>query len=169
MCWVPLIIDACVRSFLLACIFGHSDNEDIAEELLENKISLVAMFGDIFCIFPFLLRAAYVRPNGIVLDQGPRVFLRIIELMSISRIMRSAKEIPAVKAIRIALSHAVYHLFLPIFFFFTFNVFVAVIIYFLEPCYNTTKCPWLDLFDASFFSVVTMTTSKPMFLIFNLL
>jgi hypothetical protein len=164
MCWTPLIIDAFGRVVLLSCIFGHSDNEDIAEELMENKFTLVSMFGDICCIIPFIINAAYVHPNSIVLGQGSRVTLRIIELISISRIMRSSKDIPAIKAIRIALSKAVYHLVLPIFFFFSFNVFAAVILYFIEPCYNTSTCPWMDLFDASFYSVVTMTTSKYLFI-----
>lgn len=148
-----------MRLIVLGCIFGHSDNEEIADELWEDKFTLVTMIGDILCIFPFLLRAGYIQPKRIRLEQGSRVLLRIIELLSVSRILRSTKDIPAVKAIRIALSRAIYHLVLPIFFFFSFNVFAAVIAYFVEPCYNTRICPWIDLFDASFYSVVTMTTT----------
>lgn len=148
-----------MRLVVLTYVFGHSDNEEIADELWDDKFTLITMIGDIICIFPFLLRAGYIEPKRIHLDQGSRVFLRIIELLSISRILRSTKDIPAVKAIRITLSRAVYHLVLPIFFFFAFNVFAAVIAYFIEPCYNTDICPWLDLFDASFYSVVTMTTT----------
>ena len=126
------------------------------------------MLGDIICIIPFLVRSSYLQPNNIILDQGARVLLRMIELLSISRIFRSTKDIPAIKTIRLALSRAVYHLVLPIFFFFSFNVFVAVIAYFIEPCYNTTYCPWLDLFDTSFYSIVTMTTSKKYHISFQL-
>ena len=159
MCWVPLIIDACLRMGLLGVIFGHSDNCDLADELLDDKYMLLSMFGDIICIFPFLLRAGYLRPQMIQPDQGVRVMLRLTELLCISRILRYTKDFPAIKAIRITLSRTAPHLVLPIFFFFSFNVFAAVTAYFIEPCYNTETCAWVDLFDASFYSVVTMTTT----------
>jgi hypothetical protein len=159
MCWAPLIADAFVRVSMLAYIFGHSENEEIAEELWHDKFTLFSMIGDILCIIPFVVRAAYLQPNTIRLGQDLRVLLRVLELLSVSRILRSTKDIPAIKTIRLALSRAAKHLVLPIFFFFAFNVFAAVLVYFSEPCYNIDTCPWLDLFDASFFSVVTMTTT----------
>ena len=159
-CFIPLIIDAVARIILLAAVFGHSDHEEIQDELLDDKFQFVAIVGDILCVIPFLLRAVYIRPSGVTLEQLPRVCLRLIELFSVSRISRQVKDIPAAKAIQITLMNAFVHLAVPIFFFFMFNVFFGVIVYFLDPCYSIEYCPWKNLFDASFFSVVTMSTSK---------
>ncbi len=140
-------------------VFGHSDHEEIQDELLDDKVQLVAIIGDILCVFPFIFRAIYVRPHHVTLDQLPRVCLRLVELFSVSRISRQVKDIPAAKAIQITLLNAFVHLAVPIFFFFMFNVVFGVIVYFLDPCYSTEYCPWTNLFEASFFSVVTMSTS----------
>jgi hypothetical protein len=118
------------------------------------------MCGDILCVVPFLARATYIRPNSVILNQGLRVLLRLLELMSVSRIARAARQFGPAKVVQITLLKSFEHLAVPIFFFFSFNIFFAVIVYFIDPCYNTTRCPWVDLFDASFYSVVTMSTSK---------
>ena len=161
-CFTPLIFDAFIRVFLLCAAFGHSENEDIAEDLLADKPRLFALCGDILCVVPFIARATYIRPNNVILSQGSRVVLRLLELMSVSRIARAARQFGPAKVVQITLLKSFEHLAVPIFFFFSFNIFFAVIVYFLDPCYNTTRCPWVDLFDASFYSVVTMSTSEYM-------
>jgi len=74
--------------------------------------------------------------------------------------LRLIKDLPAIRSIRIALINSVDHLVLPVFFFFTFNITSGVFLYFVEPCFNVNSCPWQDQFESTFFSIVTMTTSK---------
>eukprot|EP01038_Epipyxis_sp_PR26KG_P010778 gene10778-14473_t len=72
---------------------------------------------------------------------------------------KAIKDIPTVWAIRVALSRSAGHLVLPLFFLMIFNITIGVFLYFIEPCFNVEKCPWQDLFDAAFYTIVTMTTT----------
>jgi hypothetical protein len=80
--------------------------------------------------------------------------------MITARIFRFFRHVPSIRVITRAVSRSVEHLILPLFFFIVFNITTGVIFYFAEPCYRITTCPWVDLFEATFYSVVTMTTSK---------
>ena len=129
------------------------------------KIALIVM--DIIGVVPFLATAIYIRPNNITLEGNPSLLLKFFALFSCSRILRVLKDIPAIWAIRITLYNAIPHLVLPIFFFLAFNIWFGVAFYFIEPCYMNSVCPWHTLFDASYYSIVSMTTSKCIEIIFN--
>ena len=111
-------------------------------------------------MIPFIVTAVYLRPYNIARNQLQDVVTTLIELLITGRILRLIKNMPAIRAIRIALLNAAEHLVLPIFFFFTFNITTGVFFYFAEPCYNIDTCPWVNLFESSYFSIVSMTTSK---------
>lgn len=159
-CWVPLTVDAVLRVAVLLVMNYTSELESPMEELLQDRFKCILLACDIISPFSFLVEVLYVIPRKMNPSQGIRLLLRFIDLLSTARIIRATKDIPALKAIRIALFKSIPHLVVPLFFFFVFNITFGVAVYFLEPCYDYTVCPWEDLFEASFFSVVTMTTSK---------
>ena len=144
---------------LLACVLYLSDSE-IVNDFLEDRFKVLLFIFDIMSVIPFIIRVSYLYQAQKDTTQGWRLVLRCLDLLSSGKILRASKDIPAIMAIRIALSRSMEHLVLPLFFFLVFNVFFGVVVYFMEPCYNFDTCAWSDLFDACFFSVVTMTTSK---------
>lgn len=160
-CLIPLVVDSAIRLILLLLVFLDPKNSSIAARLQRDHFTFILFLVDIVSVGPFLYEAFYLKPALTVayLSQDRRVMLRIVDLMVTGRVLRAIKDVPAFWAIRMALSRAIPHLVLPIFFFVIFNMFVAVILYFLEPCYNYNFCPWADLFSATFFSVVAMTTT----------
>lgn len=152
---IPLVIDDVGRFTLLLCVLlDRRTNRRLVDALEADKFVLLLLFCDIVGVLPFFAYCTHVTMSG-----NTVFFLTLIQLLSTCRIMRITKDIPSVWAIRIALSRSMQHLVLPFFVFFIFNVTAAVILYFVEPCYNVQTCPWHDLFEASFYSVVTMTTS----------
>lgn len=156
----PLIIDGFIRIVFLMLIFFESENYSI---WLRFKVDLLEVFlfmTDIIGLIPFFVMAAYYHPKNLTPGRVVDVVLNVLELMLNGRILRAVKKVPAVRAIAIALSNAAPHLALPIFFFFVFNITAGVFFYFASPCYNVDSCPWISLFSSTFFSVVTMTTSK---------
>lgn len=159
-CMVPLIMDAVGRGIMVGFIICVSENNALLHELREDGLQVFMLFADIVGIIPFLVTAIYLRPYDIPPNQLQNVITTLIELLITARILRLIKDIPAIRSIRIALLNSVDHLVLPVFFFFTFNITSGVFLYFLEPCFNIDSCPWHDLFESSFFSIVTMTTSK---------
>jgi hypothetical protein len=150
--------DAGIRLIMLGASFFS--NSEIIDDFVEDRFKMLLFGFDVLSVIPFIIRVSYVYPRAKSLTQAARLILRILDLLSSGKILRASKDIPAIVAIRIALSRSMEHLVLPLFFFLVFNVFFGVVVYFMEPCYNYDTCAWADLFDACFFSVVTMTTSK---------
>jgi hypothetical protein len=159
-CMVPLIIDAVARMVMLGFLVFVPENNFLLRKLQKDNLEMFLLFADIVGVIPFMITATYLRPQSVSNNQLQSVVTTLIELLITARILRLIKNIPAIRAIRIALLNAAEHLVLPVFFFFTFNITTGVFFYFSEPCYNVNLCPWQDLFDSSFYSIVTMTTSK---------
>lgn len=159
-CMVPLIIDAVGRGIMIGFIVFASENNALLQELREDGLEVFMLFADIVGVIPFLVTATYLRPNDIPPNQLQNVITTLLELLITARILRLIKDMPPIRAIRIALLNSVDHLVLPVFFFFTFNITAGVFLYFVEPCFDVDLCPWDDLFQSSFFSIVTMTTSE---------
>ncbi len=159
-CMVPLIIDSFARLVTLCFVIFGDENVDLKDILKKDKLEIFLFTSDILGVVPFFIQAVYIHPKDIALTQGSNLVLTMMELLITGRILRVIKDIPAIRAIRIALSKSAEHLALPLFFFFLFNITAGVFLYFAEPCYNLDHCPWMDLFQSSFFSIVTMTTGK---------
>lgn len=158
-CFVPLLIDSASRLLLLIVILLFSENAPIRSKLLGDKFNFLLYIFDVVSVAPYLVNNYFLIPHKVDLKEG-RLLLVVVDLMLTGRILRITKDIPAIWAIRIALSRSFEHLILPLFFFMVFNITGAVIFYFLEPCYMKNSCPWHDLFEAIFYSVVTMSTSE---------
>lgn len=159
-CMTPLLLDAFLRLVIIFLIFLEPENQPIYQRFISDKTEIVLFFVDVFCMIPFLVNVSYVHPNDMTLSQAPEITLRIMELGITGRVFRLVRYIPAIRAVSIALTNSFEHLVLPLFFFFAFNITTGVFFYFAEPCYNMDVCPWTSLFQTSFYSVVTMTTSK---------
>ncbi len=143
---------------LLFAMFFFPENEELFNDLSEDYATISMFSCDIICIIPFLTRAIYKDPN--TLSQFPRLVLRAFGLLSTIKIFRAIKDNPVIYTLQVTITASIPHLVLPIFFFMLFNIFFGVVMYFIEPCYDYRICPWTDVFDSCFFSVVTMTTSK---------
>ncbi len=159
-CLLPLVIDTGGRVILLLFIFLFGENEKLKQKLLSDTFSLCLLIGDVVGLIPFFVNIVAVRTYHHVLTREQELILKLLELVLTVRILRITKDIPAIWAVRIALIRSSEHLVLPLFVFMLFNITAAVILFFAEPCYNTSSCPWQDLFQAGFFSVVTVTTGE---------
>jgi hypothetical protein len=162
-CLIPLVIDAAGRCLLLVFIFFSRENRSLRNQLIADSFASFLLACDIIGVVPFFIEMGYTRRNNVVLSSGSQLMMRLVDLLLTGRILRITKDMPAAWAIRISLRRSAEHLILPFFVFLVFNITGAVIFYFAEPCYNNSNsvtCPWKDLFEASFFSVVSMSTSK---------
>jgi hypothetical protein len=157
---VPLIIDGFTRLLFLFLIIFEHENEIILERFKEDKMQIFLFVTDIIGLIPFFSYASYFKPNNYAPSPVAAVFLSVLELMLTGRVLRMVRKHPAIRTITRALTRSAEHLVLPCFFFFVFNISAGVFFYFSEPCYNVNLCPWQNLFDATFYSIVTMTTSK---------
>lgn len=165
-CMVPMIIDAVGKLIMLSFIVLVSENNALYYKLRKDRLEQFLLFADVVGTIPFLVTAVYLRPYDIARDnQAQNVVTTLLELLCTARILRLIKDMPPIRSIRIALLESANHLVLPVFFFFMFNITSGVFLYFVEPCYNIDTCPWQDLFESTFFSIVTMTTSKLGFIV----
>jgi hypothetical protein len=160
-----MCLDAFVRVILLILIFYLE--QDTFERFLDDTFDCILYIFDLISVIPFILTIftpilpfLSSRRQLSQHQQQLQLFLRCLELFSSSKILRMTKDYPNILAIRITLIRSVKYLIIPIYFYFVFNIFFGAIIYFLEPCYQADSCPWANLFESSFYSVVTMTTSK---------
>ena len=157
--WTPILVDTFFRLLMVILVFSLDKCYEVADDFSEDKFKMVLHVFDFFSIVPFILDVTMnISDNDI--NQFAALCLRALYLLSCSKILRVTKDMPSVLAVRLALGKSMVHLVIPLFFFLVFNIFFGVVLYFLEPCYNLETCAWRNLFEACFFSVVTMTTSK---------
>lgn len=159
-----MCVDAIIRLIILFLVFCYED--DLYYRFLDDRFDCVLYAFDVISVIPFITTMICDINSWDFIEKYENIQLifRCLELFSSSKILRSTKDIPNILAIRITLIRAIPHLIVPIYFYFTFNIFFGVIMYFIEPCYQQDICPWSNLFEASFYSVVTMTTSKFIYL-----
>ena len=156
-CLGPMILDNIIKCTILLVIYGLDRNRRITLYFTQDRLKIVMIFLDCISCFPFIVKII-TNDDLYNYPKLPLIFMRTCEMLSISRVLRITRDIKAIYATRMALERAVPHLILPIFFFLVINVTAAVILYFIEPCYDKDSCPWKDMFDATFFSVVSMST-----------
>ncbi len=157
---VPLIIDGFARLLFLLLILWESENHPIYEKFRGDLMEVCLFCTDVIGLIPFFAQAAYYQGTDKLPTNAGAVTLSMMELFLTGRIFRVVRKYPAIQAITRALSRAAEHLILPLFFFFVFNITAGVFFYFSQPCYNVNSCAWKNLFDATFYSIVSMTTSK---------
>jgi hypothetical protein len=158
--FVPLIVDGLLRVYIVYLVLRHSENAAFKRIFRDSWTEKFMFIADVIGLIPFFVFACYLRPNNIYQNQGNRIMMRLVELLTTARIFRCVRFAPPIAAISTALSNSFHALILPVFFFFIFNISSAVLFYFAEPCYHADSCPWDNLFQSTFFSIVTMTTSK---------
>ena len=93
----------------------------------------------------------------------PRKYMglyHLIDFMRHMQIIESFKLVPSLAVVRETFRRVVRLLPIPVFLFVCFNIFFGLLIFIVDPCYDETSCPFRNLSDAVFYSVVTMTTSK---------
>jgi hypothetical protein len=147
-CLFPILFDSIGRCILISIIYLNKKYRSIKLlkiQLQSDSGAKILFLIDLLCVFPFLVSFASNKSN-----EGGRVIFRVLELGTLGRVYRAAKDIPSFLATRIALINSLPHLLLPLFFFFVFNMTVSVMVYLLEPCYNVDNCPWMDLFGKKF-------------------
>jgi hypothetical protein len=158
---VPMLFDSAMRIILVFLLTFEPENYPIYKRFIADKTEIALFLMDVLCIIPFLVSAISLHPQDMLsLPQASSIFLSILELLMTGKIFRLVRFIPAVRAVSIALTNSFEHLVLPLFFFFAFNITTGVFFYFAEPCYNIDTCQWTSLFQTSFYSIVSMTTSE---------
>jgi len=158
--WTPLVVDAFFRLLMVIAVFNLPGSHAVADDFDDDTFKKVLHLFDFLSVIPFLLSAMYRDFfNDGEINQFLALLLRGFYLLSCSKILRITKDLTSVLAVRLALGKSMSHLVIPLFFFLVFNIFFGVVLYFLEPCYNIDLCAWKNLFEACFFSVVTMTTT----------
>ncbi len=160
---IPLIFDGCMRVVVVYYLYNGEGNKRLLRIfnkstfeqtlMLVEIASIVPLFVRVFVFFP--LRASLSLEESVV---AFRFTFRMFELLVFSRLIRSTKDIIAIRAIRVVFANSSQHLLVPLWFFAAFNTVAAILFYFMEPCYNETICPWQTLFESAWFSVVTMST-----------
>jgi len=152
---VPLII-RCISRLLVSIFLEVS-------ALIESKTSSRTKF---FKQVPNYFLSIWYIPLLIEIflpELWPRKYMGLyhsIDFMRHIQIIESFKIIPSVAVVRETFRRVVRLLPIPVFLFVCFNIFFGLLIFILDPCYDESSCPFRNLSDAVFFSVVTMTTSK---------
>ena len=155
-----MCLDALLRLIVAILVFFFE--EELFERFLDDTFDCILSLFDLMSVIPFIItKLAPLLPFISSPQQSQlQLLFRCLELFSSSKILRMTKDHPNILAIRITLLRSFKYLIIPIYFYFVFNIFFGAIIYLLEPCYQYDTCSWDNLFESSFYSVVTMTTSK---------
>jgi hypothetical protein len=153
---IPLMLDSLIRLFFLIAIFV--EKFPVQEKFLKDIYNMILIPIEIISIMAFLIHSTYLRPRNIFLDRTKLSILLVAQLLCISRIIRRTQNRPSIWAIRLALYRSMEEVFLPVFLFLLLNTTAGVLFYFIEPCFDITECPWFDIYFASCYSVVSMTS-----------
>lgn len=151
---VPLMCH-CVSRLVLAT-FLHFYSGPYTERTFSRFFEKTSNFLLLIWFWPLIITSAV--PN-----LWPRPYMAIyhcIDFLRHLQIIQSFKEVPSFVVVKETLRRVARLVPIPVFIFFVFNIFVGVILYLVDPCFNRDTCPFETLFDAVFFCIVTMTTSK---------
>ena len=174
---IPFLVDAVGRLVVVCASFSDWDGP-CAKAFRQDKLAQFLTACNIISVIPFVAGlflfpgtysydkilystgriSAAAHLNKISSTEAIRVLFRVMNLLVSSHVLRYVKHLTVIKTVALALSRAGPHLVLPIFFFFVFNIIFGVVFYFAEPCYDTSSCPWQDMLDSTFFSIVAMCT-----------
>ena len=160
---LPLIFDGFMRIGVMYQLYYSLENKRLLKIFQKSKFEYTLMYLEIASIAPLIVMVFVFFPLRATLtfdemNGAFRFTFRLFELLMFSRLLRSTKDIIAIRAIRVVFANSSPHLLVPLWFFVAFNTIAGMFFYFMEPCYDETSCPWQDFFESAWFSVVTMTT-----------
>lgn len=163
---VPILLDALCRVFLALVIVFKKENQILLTTILRDPFNIILFFGEIFGTFPYILTVSGIidyKKLDEIGSEAPNALIRIVDLGLLLKLFRVLKGMRSIKALYLTIARAGPHLASPCFFFVLFNILGGTSFYFIEPCYDASNlylsCPWTNLFDSTFFNVVTMTTT----------
>lgn len=160
---LPLIIDATGRAVLIGFMYYDEENQGLWKILNSDLFEKWLMIIEILSGLPLILNVGYFYPlratmNFADLDESWRLLFRVLEMFNFARFIRATKDSLSMRALRMVIYNSAPHLMVSLSFFVGFICISAIVLFFMEPCYDEDICPWSDMFDSSWFSVVTMTT-----------
>lgn len=152
-----------VRGVLTSLIYCYGENQELWKILTGDVFEKWLIIIEILSGFPLMFNVAYLYPMRDTvrledLAESWRLLYRLLEMLSFARFIRATKNSISMRALRMVIHNSAPHLLVSLVFFVGFICVSAIMLYFMEPCYDETICPWSDMFDSSWFSVVTMTT-----------
>jgi hypothetical protein len=151
---IPLLIH-CVLRLVLATILHHFSSP-FTHRTFTHFFSKSSNL--LLCLWFWPLIIVSIKPGLWPMDY--MAFYHIIDFLRHLQILQTFKEVPSFLVVKETYRRVMRLVPIPIFLFFVFNIFIGLLIYLVDPCYNADTCPFETLFDAVFFSIVTMTTSK---------
>lgn len=151
---IPLFLH-CIGRLLLSLtisqLFAQYSNDPLGKFLSKSSNILLCLW-----FWPLLIDSCSpgLWPRDIMAVYHGIDFLRHLQ------ILQTFKQVPSFLVVKETYRRVIKLLPIPFFLFFVFNIFCGVILYLIDPCFNYSTCPFNTLFDAVFFSIVTVTTSK---------
>lgn len=142
-------------------LFFKADPEDRIEDDEEDVPALQSIYNwlDLVSITPLFIEWSI---NGVERISGNYVgsgdiwsSLRVFKAL---RVVRLARRLNGMRVLESAVYRSLQPMMLPMFFLFVFTMVFGTCIFALEPCYSRSDCPFTDIFSASYFSIVTMTS-----------
>jgi hypothetical protein len=158
---LPLLFDTFIRSLFVFTIFLDKETElyrALISDTLFWSLNIMGILGSIPICIQLSVSDNYSEFYLQGFREELRVLLRLMSLCIGCNIFRHMMHFHVIKTVSLALTGSAKHLVLPGLFFLTFNTTFGILYYFLEPCYDTYNCHWHDLFEATVFIIVTMTT-----------
>jgi hypothetical protein len=160
---IPLIIDSVARAVVLCMMSQYEQNFPLWHILMDNTFEKWTLILELCASIPLLINLCYFLPmratfNFRNLPEWTRLLFRMAEMLNFIRFIRTTKDSIAMRASRTVLYNSGSHLLVSLWFFLAFITMSAVIFFYLEPCYDEGTCAWKDMFETSWFSVVTITT-----------
>ncbi len=151
---VPLILH-CVTRLVLATVL-HNFSAPYTHRSFSKFFNRGSNLLLCLWFWPLLINSAL---PGI----WPRPYMAVYHIIDFLRhlqILQSFKQVPSFLVVKETYRRVIKLVPIPVFLFFVFNIFFGVMLYLVDPCFNYDTCPFPTLFDAVFFSIVTMTTSN---------
>jgi hypothetical protein len=151
---VPLIIHCLLRLFLATIL--HYFSSPFTSRSFTSFFSKTS--NGLLCLWFWPLIISSIRPS--LWPDDYMIFYHMIDFLRHLQILQTFKDVPSFVVVKETYRRVMRLVPIPIFVFFIINIFVGIILYLCDPCYNFDTCPFQNLFDSVIFSIVTMTTRK---------
>ncbi|ETW09882.1 hypothetical protein, variant 1 [Aphanomyces invadans] len=85
-------------------------------------------------------------------------YMKLLRLFRIIRVVYMLRDVDGIRVLRTTFLECIPPLQITLFFLITIVMMFGTMLYYAEPCYNYTKCPFTDIFNAGYFVMVSVAT-----------
>lgn len=151
----PLLIHVFLDIILVSILYFLDVSDEKTHQTIKRRYSPVSKCLLVIWAFYFSIISAHPELENFEV----RGIYHIFDFLRYAQIILSLKSVPEFFVVNETYKRVIKVVLIPLLIFSCFNITSGLLFYIVDPCFNISTCPFENLPEAVFYSVVTMTTT----------